>query len=205
MRYLEKHIMCLYYWVMWVIFLPKVISTSNAKKQTSSGHQQLSQVVSDGCLICRNVISNHMMWVDSSDDVLFGYRMVFRPNINMWIRAKMGRLKVQDCRQIIRDKWLYRITQGYKWNSSPQIRRCYQLHLCSTRHSFVWLLNSTCIHIKESDMKSESTINVQFTISKWYILNKHCRARPCEWPRPYDPDFSLSMSHLFGICFVAYT
>ncbi len=31
-------------------------------------------------------------------------------------------------------------------------------------------------------------------------LNTHCRARPCEWPQPYDPDFSLSMSHLFGIC-----
>ncbi len=31
-------------------------------------------------------------------------------------------------------------------------------------------------------------------------LNKHCTARPCKWPQPYDPDFGLSMSHLFGIC-----
>ena len=33
-----------------------------------------------------------------------------------------------------------------------------------------------------------------------YPLNKHCRARPCRWPQPYDPDFGLSMPHLFGIC-----
>ena len=31
-------------------------------------------------------------------------------------------------------------------------------------------------------------------MSCWRILNKHCRARPCKWPRPYDPNFGLSMS-----------
>ncbi len=32
------------------------------------------------------------------------------------------------------------------------------------------------------------------------LLNKHCRARPCKRPPPYDPDFGLSMSHRFGKC-----
>ena len=31
-------------------------------------------------------------------------------------------------------------------------------------------------------------------------FNRHCRARPCKWPQPYDPDFDLSMSDLFDIC-----
>ncbi len=28
-------------------------------------------------------------------------------------------------------------------------------------------------------------------------FNKHCKARPCKRPRPYDPDFGLSVSHLY--------
>ena len=32
------------------------------------------------------------------------------------------------------------------------------------------------------------------------VLNKHRRARPCKSPQPYDPDFGLSVSNLFGIC-----
>ena len=28
-------------------------------------------------------------------------------------------------------------------------------------------------------------------------FNKHCRARPCKWPKPYDPDFDLSMLDLW--------
>ncbi len=40
---------------------------------------------------------------------------------------------------------------------------------------------------------------VVYFISK-KAFNKHCRARPCKLPRPYDPDFGISMSHLLGMC-----
>ncbi len=39
-----------------------------------------------------------------------------------------------------------------------------------------------------------------FSISSIQVFNRHWTARPCKWPRPYNPDFALSMSHLFGIC-----
>ncbi len=29
-----------------------------------------------------------------------------------------------------------------------------------------------------------------------FLLFWHCRARPCKWPQPYDPDFDLSLSDL---------
>ncbi len=37
----------------------------------------------------------------------------------------------------------------------------------------------------------------------YFNLNKYCKARSCIWPRPYDPDFDLSMSDLLGICYEA--
>ncbi len=87
-------------------------------------------------------------------------------------------------------------------------------------HSLIWhllsiILTFSCwIWSSASSTFEKSVINTKDQPSpkqiKWSVqrgqkkqlsdFNKHCRARPCEWPRPYNPDFSLSMSHLFGIC-----
>ena len=41
----------------------------------------------------------------------------------------------------------------------------------------------------------EDIVNTTFS-----TLNRYCKARPCTWPQPYDPDFDLSMLDLFNIC-----
>ncbi len=53
-------------------------------------------------------------------------------------------------------------------------------------------------HPKSSWLKDLAKFSSPFSVQGTF--NKHCRARPCKWPQPYDPDFTLSMSHLFGIC-----
>ncbi len=69
-----------------------------------------------------------------------------------------------------------------------------------TPHHRAWYGSSgtTSLHIDRVYASWETsflTARAQYA----FLFNKHCRARPCKWPRPHAPDFGLSMSHLFGI------
>ena len=56
---------------------------------------------------------------------------------------------------------------------------------------------------KQTEVPTTLTLNIyNLDCPHWddEAIYKHCRARPCKWPQPYEPDLGLSMSHLFGIC-----
>ncbi len=82
-------------------------------------------------------------------------------------------------------------------------------HKCQYRKLFCEEEEERVNSPNPSEIHSEGEDTVEDLI-KWVMkyynhikrptFNKHCRARPCKWPQPYDPDFGFSMSHLFCIC-----